>query len=58
MIGEDKKLRHIEGRPLTKITPEMEELIDRFARDGLTAVDKLIVDLEIASDTDEEGQQR
>ncbi|MDR0645310.1 MAG: hypothetical protein LBG05_10495 [Treponema sp.] len=57
MIGEDKKLRHIGGRPLTKITPEMEELIDRFARDGLTAVDKLIVDLEIASDTDEEEQQ-
>ncbi|MDR0556480.1 MAG: hypothetical protein LBG43_01210 [Treponema sp.] len=58
MIEEDKKLKHIGGKHLTKITPEMEKEIDKFAEYALPVVDSLIRDIEIINDSEEEGRRQ
>lgn len=52
MVEEDKKLKPIDVRPFMKVTPEMEEAIDKFAEQVLPVVDKLVRDIEIISDSE------
>jgi hypothetical protein len=54
MVEEDKKLKHIGGKPLTKLTSEMEKVLIKFAKGTLPVVDSLVRDIEIINDSEED----
>jgi hypothetical protein len=49
MIEEDKKLKPINAKPFTEVTPEMEAVMVTFAKGMLPVVDKLLSDIEKVS---------